>query len=287
MSHIDARNTESSHTAALPDDVRLDYLTQGETGGRPVLFLHGYSDSCRSYKPVFEAMPRHIRLFAPSFRGHGDSSRPMQNYRTRDFSADIAAFIRGVHAGPMVVVGHSMGTAVAMRLAADHPELVGGLILIGAFATFNGHADLVEFYRDVISQLQDPVDEGFVREFQESTLANPVAPGVLESAIHESLKLSADVWKQTGRGLFDDDFSDDLHRIRARTRVIWGDRDSMSPRADQVHLVRAIPNATLSIHRGAGHAVHWENPDILVEELIAFLANEPDATRQASTAVIA
>ena len=287
MSRIDARKIKSNDTATLPGDVRLDYLSQGETGGRPVLLLHGYSDSCRSYKPVFEAMPPQVRLFAPSFRGHGDSSRPAQGYRTRDFSADTAAFIRAMQAGPMVVVGHSMGTAVAMRLAADHPELVSGLILIGAFATFKGHPDLVQFYRDVISQLEDPVDEAFVREFQESTLVNPVAPGVLESAIHESLKLSADVWKQTGRGLFDDDFSDDLHRIGARTRVIWGERDSMSPHADQAHLVRAIPDATLSIYRGAGHGVHWEDPDILVDELLEFLANEPDATRQDATAVVA
>lgn len=285
MSRTETVPTTPTDTITLPGDIRLDFLTQGDQRGQPVLLLHGYSDSCRSYKPVFELLPSHVRLFAPSFRGHGDSSRPARGYRTRDFADDTAEFIRAIKAGPMLVVGHSMGSAVAMRLAVDHPELVSGLILIGAFASFRRHAELVQFYREIVSRLEDPVDEGFVREFQESTLANPVDPNVLESAIHESLKLSAAIWKATGRGLFDDDFSDDLDRIAVRTRVIWGDRDTMSPHADQLHLVRAIPDASLSIHAGAGHGVHWENPQALVDELLEFLAagrsSQPGVAREA------
>ena len=261
------------NTVTLPGDVQIDYLTQGDARGRPVLLLHGYSDSCRSYKPVFEAMPTTVRLLAPSLRGHGDSGRPLDGYRTRDFAEDMAAFIRTMDVGPVVIVGHSMGSAIAMRLSIDHPELVSGLVLIGAFATFSGNAGLVEFYRESISALEDPVPVEFVREFQESTLANPVDPDFIRSVIHESLKLTARVWIETGRGLFDDDFSDELDRIAAPTLILWGDADAFCPRADQHHLRRSIVGARLSIHRGAGHGLHWEDPTALVDELLAFLAS--------------
>ena len=106
---------------ALPGGVRIDHLTQGDPAGPPVVLLHGYSDSCRSYKPVLEALPSSVRLAVPSLRGHGDSSRPEAGYRTRDFAEDIAEYLRVLDLERAVVVGHSMGSAIAMRMAIDHP----------------------------------------------------------------------------------------------------------------------------------------------------------------------
>ena len=99
-----------------------------------------------------------------------------------------------------------------------------------------------------------------------------MAPDFLRSVIHESMKLPARVWIETGRGLFDDDFSDELDRIEAPTRILWGDADAFCPRSDQHHLVRSIPDASLSVHPGAGHALHWERPQTLADELLDFLS---------------
>ena len=254
-------------------DITLDFLAEGDPDGRPILLLHGYTDSCRSFKTVLEAMPTQFRTLAPSLRGHGDSSRPSHGYRTRDFAEDVATFVRAVESRPVVVVGHSMGSAIALRLAIDHPDLVCGLVLVGAFATFSGNEGFVELYREGISELEDPVDERFVRDFQMSTLANPIDPGFMRSIVHESLKLPADVWKQAARGMLEDDFSQELDRVEARTRILWGDADVFSPRSDQARLVRSIAKADLSVHPGAGHALHWERPQALVAELQEFLTS--------------
>jgi pimeloyl-ACP methyl ester carboxylesterase len=104
----------------LPGRVSLEYVEQGDRTGVPVLLLHGVTDSWRSFERVLPHLPASIRAFALSQRGHGNSSRPAAGYRTRDFGADVAAFADALGLGPVVVVGHSIGSTNAMRFAIDH-----------------------------------------------------------------------------------------------------------------------------------------------------------------------
>src|SRR5688500_18876730 len=77
----------------LPTGVRLPYVEQGDPAGVPVLLLHGYTDSWRSWEPVLPHLPNAIHAVALSQRGHGDADRPASGYRPEDFAADVAAFV--------------------------------------------------------------------------------------------------------------------------------------------------------------------------------------------------
>ena len=109
-------------SAALPTGVRLQYIDNGDPDGVPVLLLPGYSDSWRAFEPVLPHLPGSIRAIAVSQRGHGDSSRPTAGYGTDDFAADAVALMDAIGLESAVVAGHSMGAAVAQRMALDHPE---------------------------------------------------------------------------------------------------------------------------------------------------------------------
>src|SRR5690606_4723888 len=154
------------------EDVRLSYLEQGDPSGIPVVFLHGFTDSWYSFLPVLPHLPRSIRAFAVTQRGHGSADRPESGYRTRDFAEDIAGFVRALGLGPVVLVGHSMGTTNALRFAIDHPELTRALVLAGTFASYRNNAVIMEF-REAVARLEDPVPEDFAREFQLGTLHRP------------------------------------------------------------------------------------------------------------------
>ena len=132
----------------LANGVRLHYAEQGDPGGMPVVMLHGITDSWRSFESVMAHLPATLRVFALSQRGHGESDRPGR-YRTRDFAGDAAAFIEALGLGPALVVGHSMGSVNAMRLAIDRPDLLRGLVTAGAFASFQrqGRAGRVQSQR--------------------------------------------------------------------------------------------------------------------------------------------
>jgi pimeloyl-ACP methyl ester carboxylesterase len=261
--------TPALHHIELSTGVRLHYAEQGDPAGPPVVLLHGITDSWRSFEPVMAHLPAHLRVLSISQRGHGESDRP-GSYRTRDFAADAAAFIEALKLGPALVVGHSMGSVNAMRLAIDRPELVRGLVLAGAFAAFTTNAGVVEFYRTVIEPLRDPIEPAFAAEWQQSTLAQPVLPAFFETVVAETLKVPAAVWRAGFAGLLEDDFSAELHRITAPTLVAWGDRDSFSPREDQDRIAAKICGARLVTYAGAGHALHWEEPARFARDVADF-----------------
>ena len=256
---------------ALPSGVRLSYVEQGNPSGIPVLFLHGVTDSWHSFEPVLPHLPSSLHAFALTQRGHGDADRPTAGYRTRDFAADVAAFVNAVGLGPTAIVGHSMGATNAQRFAIDHPQRLLGLVLVGAFASYHGNPTVMEFWESAVSQLSDPIDPAFVRGFQESTLARPVSPAFLETIVQESLKLPARVWRAVFEGFLEDDAVDELEKIRSPTLIVWGSRDALAPRRDQDVFLTAIAGSRLLAYESAGHAVHWEEPERFATDLLTFV----------------
>lgn len=260
-------------TIQLPTGVTLPYAEHGDASGVPVVFLHGVTDSWRSFEPVLEHLPPFIHAFSVTQRGHGDASRPASGYRTRDFAADLAAFLDTLGLEAPVVVGHSMGSVNAMRFAIDNPDRLRALVLVAAFAGFRNNPAIVEFWESGIAPLSDPIDPDFAREFQESTLAKPVTPEFLDMVVGESLKLPARVWKDVFAGFLEDDFAGELEAIRSPTWIAWGDRDNFCPRSHQDELLARIRGSRLSIYEDVGHALHWEVPERFAVELGVFLAS--------------
>jgi pimeloyl-ACP methyl ester carboxylesterase len=111
-----------------------------------------------------------------------------------------------------------------------------------------------------MSSLVDPIDPGFVREFQQSTLAQPIPASMLEDVVSESLKVQARVWDKAWSGMLETDITSELSRIDAPTLIVGGDRDSLALRPEQELLLRSIPDARIEVFVGAGHAAHWEEP---------------------------
>jgi non-heme chloroperoxidase len=260
-------------TVTLPNQVKLPYVEQGDPSGVPVLLLHGVTDSWRSFERVLPHLPQSIHTFAPTQRGHGDADRPAAGYRFHDFAADLVALMDTLQLETAVIAGHSMGSSVAQRFAIDHPERTLGLVLMGSFAVLRGNPSVVEFWDSTISTLTDPIDPALVREFQQSTLAQPVPQRFFETAVQESLKVPARVWRAAFEGFLETDFSGEFSKIKAPTLIVWGDQDTFCPRSDQDMLVARIPGAQLLVYPGAGHALHWEEPEHFAADLVAFTEN--------------
>jgi pimeloyl-ACP methyl ester carboxylesterase len=259
-------------SVALPSGLTLHYAEQGQASGVPVLFLHGVTDSWRSFEPVLRQLPASIHAFALSQRGHGNSSRPEAGYRYTDLSEDARAFMDAAGLPAAVVVGHSMGAMVAQRLAVDHPDRVAGLVLLGAFSTLHGHQGVQDFWNTTISTLRDPIDPDMVREFQTSTLANETPQEFLDTVVSESLKVPARVWQATFTGFIETaDFSHELATITSPTLIVWGDRDGYALLKDQQALAAAIPHARRVTYEGGGHAFHWESAERFAGDLVTFV----------------
>jgi pimeloyl-ACP methyl ester carboxylesterase len=257
---------------SLATGVRIEYVEQGSDTGVPVVFLHGVTDSWRSFEGVLAQLPPTVRAFAISQRGHGLSGKPERGYRFNDFADDVLAFMDAMGLQRAVLVGHSMGASVAQRVIVSHPERVSRLVLMGAFAGLHQNPGIAEFVAAQIRPLRDPIDPEFARHWQLSTVATELGTDLLETVVRETLKVPATVWHQAFDGFLEEpDVVADLAAVRVPTLIIWGDQDAYAGRSDQDALVAALPAAQLSVYAGIGHAVHWEAPERCTTEIVRFL----------------
>lgn len=267
----DTRTTLSPRLSKirLASGVRLSYAEQGNRDGVPVILLHGITDSWFSFSPVLPLFDASCRVFALSQRGHGDSARPEGGYAVRDFAADVIAFMDALEIPSAVLVGHSMGSFVAQRVAFEAPQRVRKLVLVGSASTAHNEG-VLELLREV-EALSDPVPVEFARAFQDSTVYRPLPEDFMQKVTAESLKLPARVWRAAFKGLVEDNDDRRLNSIRVRTLILWGDRDTVFSRSEQEVLISRLPNAALKIYPETGHALHWERPEQFAHDLKQFI----------------
>lgn len=260
-------------TVELPNQVKLQYVEQGNSSGLPLILLHGYADCWRSFERVLPHLPKSIRTFALTQRGHGDASRPATGYRPCDFVTDLAEFMDALDLETAVIAGGSSGGIIARHFAIDHSNQTSGLILIGAPLTLQGKPNVLYLWNSTISKLKDPIDPSFVRDFIKSQLAQQVPQAFLKTMIMENLKVPARVWRATLKGLLEDDSSEELNKIKTPTLIIWGDRDAIIPRSEQETLRERIAGSRLVVYPGAGHVLYWEEPAHVASDIVAFIEN--------------
>ncbi len=124
-----------ARTVIAPDRGELFLRDSGPAhpDGPVVLLLHGWVANadlnwCGAYDALATAG---YRVLAIDHRGHGRGLRPLTPFRLTDCAGDAAAALRVLGAAPAIVVGYSMGGAIAQLMARDHPDVVSGLILSG------------------------------------------------------------------------------------------------------------------------------------------------------------
>jgi len=254
------------HDVRLPSGIRLHYIEQGPASGPAILLLHGYTDSSGSWGLVMPLLPPEMRVVALDQRGHGFSDRPEGAYTVDDFATDALEAMDALQIASATVVGHSMGSFVARRVAERAPDRVSHLVLLGSAPTADNAA--VREVLHAVNALKDPVDPAFVREFQLSTAAKPVPPDFMAARIVNSQNMPAHVWKSALGSLVGYRPS---AAITCPTLVIGGDADSVFSKEEQAALAREIPGAVLDLEPGIGHALNWEDPDRFVASLLRFL----------------
>ena len=255
----------------MTQPIHLPHVEQGDPEGTPVVLLHGFTDSWRSWEHVLPLLPDSMRAIAVTQRGHGDAEPPASGYRLEDYAADVASLMADLGLGRAFLVGHSMGAWVAERVAIDHPHRVLGTVLVGAIGP-GAQNEVIVGLAEECAALTDPIDPAYAREFQLSTTERPLAPEVLDTFVGESLKVPARIWKETAGGFLDIDLTAELRGMTSPALLVYGDRDAFVPSDEQERLTAAIPRSHRLVYKGIGHAVHWDDPERFAAELAAFAA---------------
>lgn len=122
-----------ARTLLVPGRGELFLRDSGNPAAPAVMLLHGWmADAdlnwCGAYGDLAAAG---YRVLAIDHRGHGRGLRQLGDFRLADCAADAAAALRELNVAPALVVGYSMGGAIAQLMVRDYPEVVGGVVLSG------------------------------------------------------------------------------------------------------------------------------------------------------------
>jgi pimeloyl-ACP methyl ester carboxylesterase len=109
--------------------VELTYVDEGK--GEPIVFVHGAVGDLRFWEPQRQGFASKYRFIAYTYRYHGTDPWPDdgRNYTVATHAADLTAFLTGLKAGPVHLVGLSYGGILAAMVATEHPELLRTLTL--------------------------------------------------------------------------------------------------------------------------------------------------------------
>jgi rifampin ADP-ribosylating transferase len=252
----------------LATGVSVPYVSGGPTAGAPVVLLHAWGESWRSFDRLLPLLPDTIHAVAMDLRGHGDADKPAAGYSLAEVAADVAAFMDAVGIPSAVLLGSSSGGYVAQQVAITSPHRVAGLVLVGSPRSLQRRPS----FADEVDQLAEPVDAAWVRKF----LAwfprfHQVPPWYIDGRVQDGVRMPAYVWRETLAGLVNARPPTDTATITAPTLIVWGARDELLTREDQWALAAAIPASRLIVYQETGHLVLWEQPGRVASDLTAFL----------------
>ncbi|WP_421995594.1 alpha/beta fold hydrolase [Reyranella sp.] len=255
---------------------------EGNPDGIPVVLIHGAGGSLHVWDGWVRALGDKARIISVDLPGHGLTGPwPRDEYTVEAYTDFIEVLVDALHLDRFVVVGHSMGGAVAWSFAATRPDRVSQLVLVDSSgypregppplrSTLTGLpllGDLALYFKP----------EAVVRRALRSTYADPA------TATPERVRRYAELQRfpgnreaalQRSRHAAPLDPTP-LKRLNVPTLILWGARDPWVPVADAFRFQNDIKGSQLEVFEALGHNPMEEDPAATAAAVAAFLKPIP------------
>jgi pyruvate dehydrogenase E2 component (dihydrolipoamide acetyltransferase) len=286
---VERAAAEAAQAAAAPrqdlielaDGRKLAALVAGPANANPTLvFLHGLGGSLSSWTNLMPAFADRYRVAAIDLPGHGASDKAdpaTTDYSLAGLASAVGEAIATANLAPTVLVGHSLGGAVALQLALDRPKLVRGLVLIdsaGIGPEINPELlDRIEAEpsRDEVRQLLElffedrklVLDRGIDEMYRGRT--SPGADAALKSVAAAAFNRDGQLINLRSR----------LAELTTPVHLIWGEHDRVLPLHHAWSASSFLPYAWIDVIDGVGHVPQVEAPAATTEAIEQFLSALP------------
>lgn len=256
------------------------------SGDETLVLLHGVGGNADGWVHQFDGIGREFRVVAWNAPGYRDSS-PLQKERPelRDYAEAVVALLDALELDRVHLLGHSFGGLVASRVAADFPRRVDRLILADCSSGHRRHAE-ADRQRTLAARRafsnDDP--ETYARARVRNLLSDSPDPETIERAVRVLCMLRQPGFSQASTMISEADIFEHAARIAARTRVICGVEDKVTPERLNREIAAAIHGADYVPIANAGHWSFLENPVAFNDTVLAFLSLSGFAEMPAETA---
>lgn len=284
----------------LPTGVTLKVQLGG--AGEPIIFLHGFPESHRTWRFQMRDFARDHRVVAPDQRGFGGSDKPqeVEAYKTDKVVEDLIALADALAIEGFTLVGHDWGGAAAWLAALRHPERVKRLVIINAPHPLIFQKSLIDdegqrAASQYINRFRDPametliaamgLDTFFEKSFGSHVDLRKIAPAEREAYLHDWARpgaLTAMLNWYRATEIVVPEANEKAHhplwthmpfpRLEMPVLVLWGLKDKALLPVQLAGLHDLIDDLRLVPIEDAGHFVPWEKPEAVTQAIRDFLA---------------
>ncbi|HEY2555358.1 MAG TPA: alpha/beta fold hydrolase [Candidatus Cybelea sp.] len=232
-----------------------------------VLFVHGWQADRSVWGGVIAALGSAARTVDVDLRGSGELRDIPGPFTIERFAGDLREIVERLEdPGPVVVVGHSMGAMVAMRLAIDAPELVAALVLVApAPASGAGFSEKGASYLRATVGDRDAARKWLTRTFHGAPKAED-----FERLCEAAERSHPDAALESFESWTNADFAEETTKISAPAVVIAPEHDT--PEMYERKVAALLPNARFVLLRNCGHYAIIEQPEAIANEIAAVIA---------------
>ena len=259
------------------DDIQMAYTDAGV--GRPIVLIHGYPFNRSLWNEQVEALSTSYRVIVPDLRGFGESDSSPGPVTMNRMAQDVAQLMDHLEISRAVVGGLSMGGYVALAFYKLFPSRVRALVL----ADTRAQADTEEAKQTRAQQAEKALAEGMagIADAMLPKLLTPETvskrPEIVKRVRDMMLKTKPEGAAAALLGMAErDDQTELLSTITAKTLILVGAEDAITPAADSEKMSNAIAGSRLVVLENAGHVSNLERTGEFNEALMDFLRDSLD-----------
>ena len=234
------------------DGLSIEYTVSGN-GDIPVLLLHGWGSSFDVYKGIFAALDDRCKLYALNFPGCGKSDVMKTPWKLEDYCELVLKFINMQNIENPILIGHSHGGRVILKLTADKLLSPPKIVLLDAAGLIPEKSFKQKFRAKSFKAIKTVLKPL-------GSLGEPLMKKAREHYGSADYLAAPPVLRQTLVSLVNTDLRDILKNISCPSLLIWGENDTATPLADAKIMESLIPDAGLCVIKGTGHYSFCEKP---------------------------
>lgn len=256
----DMASDEKPEIGATADanGIKTNYLEAGK--GDPVVLIHGSGPGVTSYanwRVVLPALAENFRVLAPDMVGFGFTERPANiEYGLQTWADQVVGLMDTLELPTAHMVGNSFGGAIALRIATQHPDRVGKLVLMGSMGVpfpITEGLERVWGYEPSFENMRKVLDVfAYSRDVVNDELAEVRYRGSIQPGFQESFAAMFPAPRQRWVEAMCTP-EDDIRRLPHKTLIVHGREDQVIPVQTSLRLMELIDNADLSVFSHCGH----------------------------------
>lgn len=256
----DMASDEKPEIGATADanGIKTNYLEAGK--GDPVVLIHGSGPGVTSYanwRVVLPALAENFRVLAPDMVGFGFTERPANiQYGLQTWADQVVGLMDTLELPTAHMVGNSFGGAIALRIATQHPDRVGKLVLMGSMGVpfpITEGLERVWGYEPSFENMRKVLDVfAYSRDVVNDELAEVRYRGSIQPGFQESFAAMFPAPRQRWVEAMCTP-EDEIRRLPHRTLIVHGREDQVIPVQTSLRLMELIDNADLSVFSHCGH----------------------------------